>query len=169
MTLLKDYECFVVPNSLKNTSRLPLSEKTQQVKCVCFLDDQGRRIASGHSDGHLSIWDSEVGSLRQHLHAHRGRIWSLHSTRSGKHLCTASSDGVVSLWDIEGGQVKVGDEGLEPLFSWSDNQGSDVYCVRLHPGEQHLTTAGYDKAVRLYDMRTGSLLRAFVGHTAAGT
>eukprot|EP00735_Rhodelphis_limneticus_P014311 TRINITY_DN8314_c0_g1::TRINITY_DN8314_c0_g1_i1::g.29147::m.29147 TRINITY_DN8314_c0_g1::TRINITY_DN8314_c0_g1_i1::g.29147 ORF type:complete len:206 (+),score=51.87,sp/Q8YRI1/YY46_NOSS1/38.74/2e-36,sp/Q8YRI1/YY46_NOSS1/38.50/2e-35,sp/Q8YRI1/YY46_NOSS1/38.10/3e-34,sp/Q8YRI1/YY46_NOSS1/37.70/1e-33,sp/Q8YRI1/YY46_NOSS1/37.57/2e-30,sp/Q8YRI1/YY46_NOSS1/34.52/6e-30,sp/Q8YRI1/YY46_NOSS1/35.38/3e-29,sp/Q8YRI1/YY46_NOSS1/35.45/3e-29,sp/Q8YRI1/YY46_NOSS1/34.92/4e-29,sp/Q8YRI1/YY46_NOSS1/34.39/3e-28,sp/Q8YRI len=39
----------------------------------------------------------------------------------------------------------------------------------MHPAGTHLATACYDKRVRLFDMRTGALVKTFSGHNAAVT
>lgn len=42
---------------------------------------------------------------------------------------------------------------------------NDVYSVQSHPGRHHIVTGGYDKVIRLHDVRTGICVRQFAGHT----
>ena len=46
------------------------------------------------------------------------------------------------------------------------HHSGDVYTVKMHPRETHIVTGGYDKAIRLIDLRTGVCVKEFLGHTA---
>jgi WD40 repeat protein len=39
--------------------------------------------------------------------------------------------------------------------------------LRAPKAEVHAATAGYDRAVRLFDITTGKLLKTFAGHTSS--
>ncbi|KAF6002752.1 hypothetical protein F1559_002846 [Cyanidiococcus yangmingshanensis] len=63
--------------------------------------------------------------------------------------------------------------GLTPSASNPSVQlpagGGDVYTVGVHPAETHVLSGGYDKALHLHDIRTGQIVRTFIGHQAAVT
>ncbi|KAA8493639.1 putative WD repeat-containing protein [Porphyridium purpureum] len=59
--------------------------------------------------------------------------------------------------------------GSGSTYSWSqlrtfEGHSGDVYSVNFHPREKHLVSAGYDRAVRLYDIETGTAVKSFHGH-----
>ena len=55
----------------------------------------------------------------------------------------------------------------------------DIYSVFFHPDQvsilvdfliakqNHIVTAGYDKTVRIFDVRTGGLKKTFAGHNSS--
>jgi len=120
-TLLEDYECVTVPKSLSNT----FVGHTYNVKCVKFLGEDGRLMASGSSDRTIMLWrvqedldsdtsddeeDPKKGSdvvreVKQRgperiILGHKSRIWDIASDRSGRWLASASGDSTVRLWDV---------------------------------------------------------------------
>ncbi|KAF2068728.1 hypothetical protein CYY_009949 [Polysphondylium violaceum] len=154
-TLLDDYSCFVLPNSLKFNC---VGHK-KNVKCVEFIGN-GLTLASGSSDNTIKLWNSENGSLISTITGNGSRIWDLSSSHSGSHLASASGDGVVKIWDIQSPS-----KPLNP-FSTKAHEG-DAYTVQFHPGQNHIVTGGYDKMVHLYDARTGVLVKSFSGHNGS--
>lgn len=52
------------------------------------------------------------------------------------------------------------------LFTLSGHVG-DVYTVAFHPGQNHIVTGGYDKTIKIYDIRTGTLVKEFQGHKSS--
>src|SRR5690606_10853521 len=154
-TLLFDYECFVVPNALKN---MFVGGHKENIKCIEFLGEDGTFLASGSSDNTIKIWDSQNGKVLHTLTGHTSRIWDLSSTANGKFLASASGDSTVKIWNLEGTP--------KCIKTISDRDG-DVYCVGFHQGQEHVIAGGYDKSVRLYDINTGALTRCFQGHTAS--
>eukprot|EP00742_Colponemidia_sp_Colp-10_P005419 GILJ01005791.1.p1 GENE.GILJ01005791.1~~GILJ01005791.1.p1 ORF type:complete len:646 (-),score=96.73 GILJ01005791.1:200-2086(-) len=156
-TLLEDYRCFVLPNAQKAV----LAGHKGNVKCVEFIGEEGKCIASGSSDNTIRIWNTESGSCVRVLEGHTSRIWDITSSRSGDCIASASGDSTVKVWG----------HGLNKpsatcQLSIGGHEG-DVYSVRFHPGGNHLVTGGYDKTVRLFDVRTGALVRTFAGHTSS--
>jgi COMPASS component SWD3 len=43
----------------------------------------------------------------------------------------------------------------------------DVYTVQFHPGQNHIVSGGYDKIIRLFDVRSSILKKSFVGHNSS--
>jgi len=79
---------------------------------------------------------------------HSARVWDISSNHVGKLIASASGDGDVKLWDIKNL------EKFTCLSSLRVHEG-DAYAVQFHPGQGHIATGGYDKTVRLIDVRTG--------------
>lgn len=149
-SLLHDYSGFVIPNRC----RMALRGHAQNVKCVRFVGEDGRKLVSGSSDCTVHLWDTETGACDAILEGHGSRVWDVDATRNGALLASASSDATVRIWSIESKQ---------PQLTLRGGFG-DVYCCRFSPAQNQLVTGGYDKLIRLYDLNNGTAVRMFPGH-----
>ena len=156
-TLLEDYKPFVLPNTLKSSFEGHMAN----VKCVEFVGEEGLSLASGSSDNTVRIWNLETAECLQILKGHSSRIWDLSSSQTGVLLSSASADGTVKLWDL----TRTAVAACRTLVG--DARGGDVYTVKFHPGDNYVVTGGYDKKVKLFDVRTGQEIKRFVGHEAS--
>lgn len=83
-SLLRDYECFVLPNALAHDYHGHASN----VKCVDFLGQDGDCLVSGSSDQTLRMWctgSPQCGSVK--LEGHNSRVWDLHCSPTGPIVC----------------------------------------------------------------------------------
>eukprot|EP01087_Luapelamoeba_hula_P022214 TRINITY_DN7906_c0_g1_i1.p1 TRINITY_DN7906_c0_g1~~TRINITY_DN7906_c0_g1_i1.p1 ORF type:complete len:601 (+),score=60.46 TRINITY_DN7906_c0_g1_i1:221-1804(+) len=165
-SLLEDYSPFVLPNSL----RAVYNGHKDAVKCIDFVGVEGTLLASGASDNTVRVWSTHtpkesgehVQSSVLELKGHSSRVWDVSSSFTGRLLASASGDATVKVWDlsrITGTTV--------PVPQTLKGHKGDVYTVKFHPNENHVVTGGYDKTVRLFDVRTGVQSRSFVGHSAS--
>ena len=60
----------------------------------------GARLATGHEDGRVQLWDTTTGKLLEVLHGHHRAITSVAITATGAHLLAQSDDSTASLWTI---------------------------------------------------------------------
>lgn len=195
-TILEDFECFVVPNKVKNK----LVGHKGNVKCVAFVGEEGQVLATGSSDNTGRLWSSENGDSLAELRGHRSRIWDICANSAGTLVASGGADGTVRLWDssklLEGftisgnmdasrrvvaepqGERLVVDEFRShmtqpsavlcaPIATMGDSDGSDYYCVRFHPNGRLIIAGGYDSELRVYDAETQQLLHCFPGHEGA--
>lgn len=157
-SLLQDYSALVLPNALMNN----LAGHKRNVKCVTFVGEEGIYIASGSSDNTIKIWGTEDGKCESTLAGHSARIWDVSSNKTGKMLASAAGNGYVKIWDMRNIM-----KGHTPCLSTYKVHDGDAYTVQFHPGQNHMVTGGYDKSVRLVDVRTGESVKTFVGHNSS--
>ncbi|KIK76551.1 hypothetical protein PAXRUDRAFT_18120 [Paxillus rubicundulus Ve08.2h10] len=116
------------------------------VNSICFSPD-GAKLASGHDDNMIRVFDVEngdliLGPIEGHTHYVLHVVWSL----DGSQLLTASADCSIRFWDSETGQA-VGD----PWTGHTDY----VNCISLSPDGTKLASASDDKTVRFWARGSG--------------
>ncbi len=130
------------------------------VNCVA-VSPNGKRIATGATDGTVKVWDA--GSLKQ-LHslaaAHLGGVKSVQFSPDGKMLASGGNDKTAKLWDITAGK---------PVLAHKlEGHSGPVYAVAFSPDSKHLGTgSGVPKKsgyVQIWDTGTGKAEYKLEGH-----
>ncbi|KAJ1942890.1 hypothetical protein EC988_006373, partial [Linderina pennispora] len=151
-TLLADY----APETVPNSAYRQFAGHLGNVKCAAWAGEAGRYLASGSSDNTVRVWDTDSGECRAILKGHGSRIWDVCADRRGDRVFSASGDGSVRVWDIR-------DLAKPQCVAVVDGVG-DVYSVGLNAAETHVIMAGYDRAVRVYDLAAQRTVQRLVGH-----
>ena len=60
----------------------------------------GARLATGHNDGTIQLWESATGRLLEVLRGHRLSIENLAFSADGGFLLAQSTDGTASIWEL---------------------------------------------------------------------
>lgn len=73
----------------------------------------------------------------------------------GHYMATGGADGTASLYAC--------DHAPQPLRIFTGHR-SDVTSLAFHPNVNYLATGSADRAVRLFDVRSGKAVRLYTGH-----
>ena len=111
----------------------------------------------------VELLDAKTRKPVREFGGHQGKVNALHFSHDGKRLATASGitglRGVATIWNVETG---------EKITELGEGHGDILFDAEFSPANQQLlATAGYDRAIRLWNSETGKLLRTIKGHNGA--
>jgi eukaryotic-like serine/threonine-protein kinase len=140
-----------------NDGRRLLGPLTHQHKVVAVLfTPDGKRLISGDRGGSLTVWDAQTGRTIHRLQASGDPLEGMALTPDGSVLGTAASH-EVTLWDLPALQRRFPSIPADP--------GHRIDGVAFsHDGRRFATASGSENSVRIWDARTGALVRSLVHH-----
>jgi WD40 repeat protein/serine/threonine protein kinase len=126
--------------------KLPLVLKghKDEVRSVSFSPD-GRRLASGSSDGTVRVWDLATGGELLVLRGHEKGVQGVSFSPDGRRIASGSEDGTVRVWELAGG-------GLSHVLR-RDEEG--VTSVSFSPDGRQLASGSSDGTMRVWDLTGG--------------
>jgi WD40 repeat protein len=110
------------------------------------------RLASGHGDNTIRLWDPASGACERVFEGHQGSVLALAVLGDGR-LASGSLDKTIRLWDPASGACERVFEG---------HQGSVNALAVL--GDGRLASGSDDNTIRLWDPVSGACERVFEGH-----
>ncbi len=112
----------------------------------------GTKVASGHLDNVIKMWNASTGTLISTLTGHAGSVRGVDFSPDGARLVSGSDDDTIRLWDVP-----------EIISSHTD----DVYSVAWSPDGTEIVSGDNDNAVKIWNASTGAEIRAMTGgHTS---
>ncbi|CAJ0577627.1 unnamed protein product, partial [Mesorhabditis spiculigera] len=106
-----------------------------------------------NTDGGVASCDVSDDSLIVAL----GRpVWDVRFCSRGYYYCTGGADKTATVWSTD---------RVHPLRIFPDCYGH-VTCIDYHPNCNYIAGGSDDRYVRLWDVLTGTCVRAFGGHKA---
>jgi len=133
-----------------------LAHPVDRAVCAISFDPSGNWIATGGSDGMVSIWnlnpvplDADTLTFLNEptalLGGHRGAVCALEWSADGTQLVTGGSDGTARLWDVASAREVIRLSG----------QGGAITSVSIGSSGRQVVTANADGFARLWDLSTG--------------
>ncbi len=160
------------------------------INAVLITPDSSRAITAGR-DGVIRIWKLESGEELSTLKGHKDEALCLAISKDGKQLLSGGADETVRLWNLKThkgvtlhrarGWIRAvdfspkGDQlaaivDVGTLLLWkSDVLGrprsydlpDELRTMRFAPDGKHLATNGADKAIALWDVTNGKIVKRF--------
>jgi WD40 repeat protein len=128
------------------------------VESVEFSPD-GKLLASG-SYQEVILWDVQTGQARLKLEGFSDRVVALAFSNNGKLLATGGGpptrDGEIKIFDVATGKL---------VLEIKNGHSDTVFGVSFSPDDTKLATCSADKFVKVFEVPSGKLLKAFEGHT----
>ncbi len=123
---------------------------THHVMGVGFSGD-GKLIASAGADNVVKLWDYAKGEQVRTVNAHGKQVTALVFVGATGTFATCSGDEQVRLWNTNGGNVRNFSAG-----------GDYLYCVAVSPDGSVVAAGGQAGVVRLYNGKSGALVKALL-------
>jgi ribosome assembly protein 4 len=133
---------------------------TEAVLHVQYSPD-GRMLASGGGDTTVRFWDINTSTPKYTCRGHKNHVLCTSWSPDGKRFVSADKNGVVIFWDPFKGE-SVG-KHLKAHKQWITSMAWEP--MHLNAQCDRLATAGKDGTIRIWNVRTQSLITTLSGHT----
>jgi WD40 repeat protein len=153
---LRGWEWYYL-NGLCHQDLLTIRADSNQLSSVTWSPD-GKRLATGGSEGSVKIWDASTGQLRSVLPGHRGEVLAVAWSPDGRRIASAGRDQMAKIWDLESAKVVnlAGHRLAVNGLAW-------------RPDSQQLVSCSDDGTVRIWDSTSGANVRTFATTNWLGT
>lgn len=119
------------------------------------LSHSGHLLATGGTEGTITIWDVANRKILTSARGHREAVSSLSFSASDTLLASSSLDSTIGIWNASDGKR------VRTLSGHS----ASVNSVAFSSSEDLLVSAGSDRSVRVWRLSDGSLVRILRGNT----
>ena len=120
-------------------------------------DPGGKTLATGNTDGTLSLWDASSGQLLWTLQVNAGAIYSVAWSSDNTTLASGGRDKTVSLWRMGSSQA------LQTLSGHLDS----ISSLAWNPNGKILASGSSDDTIKLWDGDRGQLLKTLRGQSGS--
>ena len=141
-----------------------LEEHTSYVHSVAFAPD-GKTLASSSGDTTIKLWGARSGELLRTLEGHKWIVNSVAFAPDGNTLASGSWDKTIKTWDARSSELQLSIDARGPDHERKGHRGL-VRSVAFAPDGNTLASGSYDTTIKLWDARSGEILRTLEGHTS---
>jgi centriolar protein POC1 len=179
----------------QNEYCLTLKHHTAAVRSVCFSCD-GKLLLSSSDDTSVKIWNTLNRKVVCSFAGHSNWVRSARFSPDARFVVSGGNDKLLRLWDVEtaeclsvfpgqgstikvlkyspdGSCIGVGDKKFRiwDIRSKQILQQHDINISSLsfHPSGNYILTSGTDGAIKIWDLRQGTVLYSLYAHSNAGT
>lgn len=114
----------------------------------------GSRALTGHANGKVVLWDIDRAEKLITVQRNEANIWAVAFTGDPDRFAAASHDWKITLWDAR--------QSSAPLHVLEGHENA-VQSLAYAPQQLQLASGGADKTVRLWNLDTLTLKRAYRG------
>lgn len=132
------------------------------ISTVWFSRD-GKFIVTASNDRTAKLWETKTGREIRTFKGHSSGVNAVDFSPDGKFIVTGSRDGSAKLWDVVTGR-KIRALGSSDAFQGNMNFDSflaSVNSVSFSSDGQYVVI-GKNDGIKLWDVRTGRILRSFL-------
>ncbi len=155
---LRDVSLAQVNLAQANLATSLFAESISDIYLVVISPDNSHSkqvVASGSSNGTISIWQIDNGQNLLNISAHNSFVVGLVFTADSKRLISSSFDRYIKVWDLETGKC---------LQSWQSS--APIYRIALSNDGKVLASGSECGSVFLWELATGKLLNTLAGHNS---
>jgi hypothetical protein len=117
-------------------------QPTDNAWCISLSSD-GKKLATGHEDNHIRIWDVENGGLIHSFECGNSAIWTVAWSPSDKYLVAGSWKKNVFLIDADSGTCK----------NTFGGHSGHLKHVSFSPKEEYFLSMCDDRMLRVWDLK----------------
>ena len=136
-----------------------------EIFALAFSPD-GKMFASGGKDGALHLWQSETGELLKVLKQDQ-IVTAIAFTQDGKYVAVAGNKKEIKIWNVSTGSILMKIEGVDTRFG-SGKKGNghwfEISSLAFSPDGNLLASGSWDHSIKLWDPKSGELIKTFKGH-----
>ena len=158
------------------TYRGNLQSHEGSVLCL-QLDSKRNILVSGSSDSTIKVWNLETSEVVQTLHGHSESVLGLHFEHD--YIVSCSRDATARIWKLcddlgsEDTSTSIGDMKSGEEVSNSFPKFVSIHILRghraavnsVHFRDNVVATGSGDRTVRLWNLKTGIILRTITAHS----
>jgi WD40 repeat protein len=143
-----------------------LSAHIWDVAALAFSGD-GKTLVSGGFDETIQVWNLKTRKLIRTLPGHKDGVNAVAISDNGKNVITAgganqsNTDKTIRVWNLESGKLKKSQPKL--MFTFKGHT-SGITALAISPDGETLASCSYDKTIKLWHLKTGTLLKTLTGH-----
>jgi WD40 repeat protein len=126
--------------------------KTFSTAMSAVFSPDGKILATGHTEGSISLWDTSNGQHLIKFQGHFAPVWCIRFSPDGKTLATGADDGVIKLWDASTGEYL-------NILKTLEGHKSGVFSIIFNHDGKTLISSSNDNSLRVWDINTGQCLK----------